>query len=248
MVQSLDEPSPRETETKPPPGLFFTGTDTDVGKTFVTACVAHALRAEGGPVAVCKPVATGAEWDGAAWRSGDTRLLAAAAGESDLAAVTPWAFPDPVAPPVATRRAGVVLTLAEIVGAVRGRLRPDVPLLVEGVGGLLCPLTERETVADLAAALGLPLIVVARRGLGTLNHTLLTLEAARGHGLTVAGVVVNEVAPARGLADETNVDELRRLGVPVLAVVPHQERPVPGALPELAAVARLVGRRESVEE
>ncbi len=221
---------------EPPSGLFVTGTDTGVGKTFVTACVARLLREQGHAVRVCKPVATGAERDGGRWVSGDTRLLAEAAGETDLGAVTPWAFPDPVAPPVAARRAGVDLVLGELAEAVRRRSRPGVVLVVEGVGGLLCPLTERDTVADLAAALGFPLIVVTRRGLGTLNHTLLTLEAARGRGLAVAGVVVNETEPPRGLADETNVEELRRLGVPVLAVVPHRARPTPAALPELAAV------------
>jgi dethiobiotin synthetase len=148
--------------------------------------------------------------------------------------VTPWAFPDPVAPPLAARRQGVALDLKEIAVAVRRRHRPGSALLVEGVGGLLCPLTERETVADLAGALGLPLVVVARRSLGTLNHTLLTLEAARRRGLAVAGVVVNEVVPPEGLADETNVAELRRLGVPVLAVVGHRRGGPPGG--ELGAV------------
>jgi dethiobiotin synthetase len=217
-------------------GLFFTGTDTGVGKTFVTACVARLLRDQGCLVRVSKPVATGAVPDGGRRVSDDTRQLAEAAGEADLEAVTPWAFPDPLAPPVAARRAGVKLELEELVQAVRRQGRPGVPLLVEGIGGLLCPLTERHTVADLAAALGLPLVVVARRGLGTLNHTLLTLEAARVRGLAVAGVVVNAVEPPRGLADETNVEELRRLGVPVLAAVGHQARPTPSALPELAAV------------
>jgi dethiobiotin synthetase len=109
--------------------------------------------------------------------------------------------------------------------------------LVEGVGGLLCPLTDTETVADLVQKLDLPLIVVARRSLGTLNHTLLTLEAAARRGLHVAGVVINETTPPQGLADETNVDELRRrITAPILAVVPHQPRPPIDALPALAAV------------
>jgi dethiobiotin synthetase len=98
----------------------------------------------------------------------------------------------------------------------------EVPaLLVEGVGGLLCPLTDDATVADLAAALGLPLVVVARRSLGTLNHTLMTLEVARHRGLKVVGVVVSETEPLAGVAAITAVDEMRRRGVPVLAVIPH---------------------------
>jgi dethiobiotin synthetase len=182
-------------------------------------------------------VATGARLAQGRWLSDDTLQLAAAAGETDLEAVTPWAFPDPVAPPVAASRYGVVLTLADLAGAVRRRVRPGIPVLVEGVGGLLCPLTESETVADLVAVLGLPLVIVARRALGTLNHTLLTVEVARRRGLPVAGVVVNETGPAQGLAEETNVAELRRrLEVPLLAVVPCQEPAVPRLLPELAAV------------
>jgi dethiobiotin synthetase len=211
------------------PGLFFTGTDTGVGKTFVTAAVTRLLRRQGRAVAVCKPVATGAVRKGDRWLSEDTALLAEAAGLSEVPErATPFAFPDPVAPPVAARRQGVVLTLTGLAAAVRACKQPGATLLVEGVGGLLCPLTDRETVADLVADLGLPLVVVARRSLGTLNHTLLTLEVARARGLSVAGVVINETVPAAGLADETNPGELeRRLDVPLLAVVAHGD---PGAL------------------
>ena len=105
---------------------------------------------------------------------------------------------------------------------MRRQARPEAVLLVEGVGGLLCPLTEGETVADLARLLALPLVIVARRALGTLNHTLLTVEVARGRGLAVAGVVVSETTPPCGPAEESNVEELRqRLDVPLLAVAPH---------------------------
>jgi dethiobiotin synthetase len=212
-------------------GLFLTATDTGAGKTYVAAAACRALRREGRPFRVCKPVATGAEWADGRWRAEDTLLLAEAAGERDLDAVTPWAFPAPAAPPVAARLAGMDLTLEKLADAVSRRWSPSVPVLVEGVGGLLCPLTERETVADLAALLGLPLLVVARRALGTLNHTLLTLEVARGRGLRLAGVVVCETAPVSGPAEETNVEELRRrIEVPLLAVAPHGAADVPGVV------------------
>jgi dethiobiotin synthetase len=205
-------------------GLFFVGTDTGVGKTFVLAAAARVLREQGRPVAVCKPVATGAVRAAGQWVSDDTARLAEAAGRPGRwAEVTAWAFPDPVAPPVAARRQGVTLTLSDLAEAVRRRHSVGRAMLVEGVGGVLCPLTEQETVADLAAALRMPLIIVARRGLGTLNHTLLTVAVARGRGLPVAGVVVNETEPAVDLAAQTNVEELRlRLDVPLLAVVPYQ--------------------------
>ena len=220
------------------PGLFFTGTDTGVGKTFITAAVARLLRQQGRSPAVFKPTATGAEWIDGRWRCQDTSRLAEAAGfVGALELVTPWAFPDAVAPPIAARRQGQTLSLENMVAAAAACGPAGSPLLVEGVGGLLCPLTEQGTVADLVAALGLPLVVVGRRSLGTLNHTLLTLEVARHRGLFVAGLVVNETERPHTLAEETNVDELRRrLDVPLLAVVPHQEEPGPEVPPSLAVV------------
>ena len=199
-------------------GLFITATDTGAGKTFVTAGIARLWRRELRSFRVCKPVATGAV---NGW-SEDTRLLAEAAGDSDLHAITPYTFAAPAAPPVSARLAGVSLRLEDLVAAVRHRAEESA-VLVEGVGGLLCPLTERATVADLAVELNLPLIVVARRSLGTLNHTLLTIEAAQRRNLHVAGVVVTATTPVRGVAEETVVEELqRRLDVPLLAVLPHQ--------------------------
>jgi dethiobiotin synthetase len=219
-------------------GLFFVGTDTGVGKTFVTAAVARYLRQQGRRVSVCKPVATGADWIDGRWLSADTLRLAQAAGITDeFESITPWTFPAPAAPPVAAAREGICLTLAGLTAAVLRCNRPGRLLLVEGIGGILCPLTESETVADLAAALALPVVVITRRSLGTLNHTLLTLEAARARGLAVAGVVVNETEPPRNLADKTNVEELRkRIAVPLLAVVPHQRDGGPVDLPDIAGV------------
>jgi dethiobiotin synthetase len=223
-------------------GLFVTATDTGAGKTFVATAVARSLRRRGVAVRVIKPVAAGAEWVGGRWLSDDARVLAEASGEPDPSAVAPFTFPAAAAPPVAARLAGTTLSLGDVANAVRARSSPNTVTLVEGIGGLLCPLTERETVADLAAALGLPLLVVARRSLGTLNHTLLTLEVARGRRLAVAGVVVTETEPVSGPAAQTNVEELRRrIDVPLLAVFPHCPACDP---PEADAVdwAALAGR------
>jgi dethiobiotin synthetase len=224
--------------------LFITGTDTGVGKTWVAAAIARTLCRQGRVVRVAKPVATGAVWTGRRWLSDDTRLLAEAAAEPDLEAVTPWALAAPAAPPVAARLAGVRLELEDLLGAVRRRGGRDVGVVVEGVGGLLCPVTEDATAADLAVRLGLPVVVVARRSLGTLNHSLLTVEVARGRGLDVRGVVVNETAPPGGVAEETNIEELkRRLLVPILAVVPHQTGGPQGVAEAVAGVDwwRLMG-------
>jgi len=176
-------------------------------------------------VRVCKPVATGAIASHGHLVSEDTLLLAEAAGQADLAAVTPWPFLEPAAPSVAAQLHGVTLKVAQLAIAVRGCVSPGSVLLVEGIGGLLCPLSDRETVADLVKSLGLPLVVVARSALGTLNHTLLTLEVARGRGLVVAGVVVSETTPVQGVAEENNAHEMGRLGVPVLAVMPYGGEP-----------------------
>jgi dethiobiotin synthetase len=220
-------------------GLFFTGTDTGVGKTFVTAAVAILLRSRGRRVSVSKPVATGARRVAGRLVADDTDALARAAGvhdEDGRRRITPWMFVAPAAPPVAARLAETSLSLPGLLEAVLEQGKQGGITLVEGVGGLLCPLTEQDTVADLAARLGLPLVVVARRSLGTLNHTLLTVEAALGRGLRVAGVVVSETHPPRGVADETNPPELqRRLSVPLLAVVPHSSS-LEKAAPALAGI------------
>ena len=210
-------------------GLFITATDTGVGKTEIAAAIARIWRREGRSFAVCKPVATGAP--------DDTRRLALAAGDADLGAVTPFVFAEPAAPPVAARLEGRTLSLGELSGAVvRRKMRADA-VLVEGVGGLLCPLTDAETVADLVERLGLPMIVVTRRSLGTLNHTLLTLEVARHRGLRVRGIVVNETAPVESAADRANVEELaRRIAVPLLAVVPYRAGGYGDEIPALAGV------------
>jgi dethiobiotin synthetase len=203
-------------------GLFVSATDTGAGKTVIASSIARQWRREGRAFRVCKPVATGAIRKAGRLVSDDTLALSRAAGDDDLDAITPFVFEVPAAPPVAARLAGVELTLAALEQAVRRRSAGNA-ILVEGVGGLLCPLTESSTVADLAARLRLPLVVVTRRSLGTLNHTLMTLEVARHRRLVVAGVVVNETTPIAGQADETNVEELaKRIDVPILAVVPHR--------------------------
>jgi dethiobiotin synthetase len=207
-------------------GLVITGTDTAVGKTTITVGLTQLLRRQGMHVRVSKPVATGACEINGRLISDDTVALAKAAGQLNLDEITPWVFAEPVAPAVAARLHGASLDLELMTAAVRGGAsagdgRHDV-ILVEGVGGLLCPLTETDTVADLAKSLDLPLVILTRRSLGTLNHTLLTLEAAKARGLRVTGLVINETEPCRGLAAETNVEELRRrIDVPILAVVPY---------------------------
>jgi len=228
----------------PPPGLFVVGTDTGVGKTRVAAAVARALVARGCRVGVLKPVASGASRVGDAWRCDDVeRLIEAVGGGVAVERVAPILYEEPLAPSVAARRAGLPLRQDRVETEVESALawwsgRADV-MVVEGVGGLLCPLAEGTTVADLAVFLDYPLLVVARRGLGTLNHTLLTVEAATLRGLRVAGVVLNSPEPEDGsVAEATNAGELaRRLpGVAILAELPHDRNRNPVLPDPLRAV------------
>lgn len=212
------------------PGLFITGTDTGVGKTTVATAIARALTGQGRRVGVLKPVATGVVREGDTWRCEDTEaLIAAVGGGVALERVTPVVYEPPLAPPVAARLAGAPLCWPDLRSLVFESLawwtaQGVEVVIVEGVGGFLCPLAEEATIADLAVALDFPLVVVARRGLGTLNHTLLTLEAARLRSLRIAGVVLNGSEPnANPLAESTNATELARWldPTPLLAEIPH---------------------------
>jgi dethiobiotin synthetase len=205
------------------PGLFITGTDTAVGKTYVAARVASALRRAGHRVGVYKPVASGCERRGDTLFSDDAWQLWVAAGQlGDLAAVCPQRFAAPLAPPLAARAAGQSVDARLLRSGLDYWLRCADVILVEGAGGLMSPLSEDDYVADLAYDLGFPLIVVAPNVLGVINQTLQTLITAasvRG-GLAVAGVIVNDVREdaAQDPSRASNVAELeRRCPVPVLA-------------------------------
>jgi len=176
-------------------GLLVTGTDTGAGKTVLTASLVAAMAAAGEPVVAHKPVVTGLDdstsassTDAASWPP-DHELLGAVSG-LDPAAVSPLRFGPAVSPHLAARLARTPIDPAALVAAARAAGADGRTLVVEGVGGLLVPLSEDFSVRDLAVALGLPLVIAARPALGTINHTLLTVEAARAAGLTVAAVVL----------------------------------------------------------
>ena len=206
-------------------GVFITGTDTGVGKTLVTVALGLALREAGIDVGVMKPVETGAPLTGGRRVGDDAALLhRLLAPEDSIEDVNPFALALPAAPAVAARQAGVTIDLARIREAYARLCGRHEIVLVEGAGGLLVPLDAKTTMADLALALGCPLIVVARKRLGTINHTLLTLREAGRLGCRVLGVVLNEwdgSGEALSEADALNLEALReRLPVPVLAELP----------------------------
>jgi len=176
-----------------------------------------------------KPVATGGRRLGGRWVSEDAIRLVRAAGVDDpWTLVNPVCFREPLAPWTAARRARSPIHVSGVLKAVRALAGRHTFLILEGIGGLLVPLTARVTVADLAQRIGFPLVVVARVGLGTLNHTLLTLRCADASGLTVRAVILNEPdAPAAGrlarLAHRTNPAVLARLTpIPVLGPLPFR--------------------------
>ena len=167
-------------------GFFITGTDTEVGKTRVATLLVRALKSEGLRVGVMKPVSAGGLEDVHALRD-------ASGVQDDLEVINPVALEEPLSPNLAAERAGATIDVDALVSDYR-RLsdRYDITI-VEGAGGLLVPLTDTASIADLASQITLPLILVARAALGTINHTLLTIEAARARNLDIAGVIYTHV-------------------------------------------------------
>lgn len=188
------------------PGFFVTGTDTGVGKTMVACALARGLRRRGLDVGVMKPVETGVGSEGPL----DAKALQAASGCADpLGEICPVALPLAAAPAVAATEAGLRIELSWLREKFKTLAARHAFMVVEGAGGLLVPLSSQETMADLAAELGLPLVVVARGRLGTINHTRLTIEAALARGLPLAGVVVSHADGPLAAADRANLAALR---------------------------------------
>jgi dethiobiotin synthetase len=194
-------------------GLFVTGTDTGVGKTVVGCALVEGLRARGVDVGVMKPIETGVGPQGPL----DAIALAEAAAVDDPPeSVCPQRFALPAAPEVAAAREGRAVDLEAVRVAYEALAARHDFLVVEGAGGLLVPIAPGLSMADLARELGLPLLVVARGRLGTINHTRLTLEVARARGLPLAGVVISHGALALAAADLANLEALRRELGPLL--------------------------------
>jgi dethiobiotin synthetase len=198
-------------------GLFVTGTDTGVGKSVVAASVCAALAARGERVAAFKPVVTGLD-DEPGEFGHDHELLASAAGAAQSPdEVAPYRFGPPVSPHLAAELAGERIEPAQLLEAARAHEL----LVAEGVGGLLVPITTGYLVRDLAIDLELPVLVAARTGLGTINHTLLTVEAARTAGLSVAGVVMTPWPDEPAKIERSNRETIERLsGAPVSGLPP----------------------------
>jgi dethiobiotin synthetase len=215
-------------------GLFVTGTGTGVGKTVVSAALVAAMVAAGEPVRAHKPVVTGLDEPPGEWPP-DHELLAAAA-QMAPEEVAPLRYGPAVSPHFAAELAGERIDPAQVLAAARAAARGGRTLVVEGVGGLLVPLSEGYSVRDLAVELGLPLLIAAPAGLGTINHTLLTLEAARSAGIDVCAVALTPWPELPAAMEESNRATLARLGDIGVECLP----PLPG--PDLAVLAEAGAR------
>ena len=199
-------------------GFFVTGTDTGVGKTRVACALLRALVRSGVRAVGMKPVAAGAARDGEGLLNDDVaELCVASAVAAPRALVNPYCFEPAIAPHIAARRAGVAISAEKIVAAYDALASMSDMVVVEGAGGFCIPLGDELDSADLAALLGLPVILVVGLRLGCLNHALLTAQAVSWRGLALAGWVANHIDPDMEAVEE-NISSLeRRLGAPLLA-------------------------------
>ncbi|MBW7903397.1 MAG: dethiobiotin synthase [Rhodocyclaceae bacterium] len=198
---------------------FIAGTDTEIGKTRAACALLHACRARGLCAVGMKPVAAGT--DAAGVNEDVAALVAASSFAAPPALVNPYCFADPIAPHVAAREAGVTMRAAPVLAALGELGRQADAVIVEGVGGFLVPLADDFDAADLAVALALPVILVVGMRLGCLSHALLTQEAIRARGLSLAGWIANRVDPRMSRFDE-NLETLKtRLHAPLLGVIAH---------------------------
>ena len=192
-------------------GYFITGTDTGVGKTFVTAAMARRARARGQHVFAFKPIETGCERAGGRLVGADQEILAEAAGGWQQGALRGvYQLVQPAAPLVAAESEGAVLDIHRVLHTLHeGAAKADL-VLVEGAGGWRVPITPKLDMGGLAAEIGYPVIIVARATLGTINHTLLTIEGVQRDNCWVAAVVLSRRPEDDALLAASNIEQIRR--------------------------------------
>jgi dethiobiotin synthetase len=226
-------------------GIFVTGTDTGVGKTVVAAALVRALIQRGLGVAVMKPVASGSQPTPAGPRNADAlELMAAASVAAPYDTVNPYCFLPPISPHIAAAEAGVAIELAPIRERFASLAARADCVVVEGAGGWLAPLGRALAMADLAAALELPVVMVVGLRLGCLNHAQLTRASIAARGACFAGWVANAVDPALERTEENVATLAERLGAPPLGRIPFLAEPAAAAdlAPAAAAVMSLLKR------
>ncbi|MFH0813865.1 MAG: dethiobiotin synthase [Pseudomonadota bacterium] len=206
-------------------GLFITGTDTGVGKTMVAGGLAAVLREDGFDVSVMKPAETGCLMD-------DRGMLLPADGEflrhmsgtkEPLERIVPYRFKEPLAPAVAAELEGITIDIDKVVKIFEAQSNRHEFVLVEGAGGLLVPFYRDFLILDLINLLKLPILIISRASLGTINHTLLTVRCAQAANIPVAGIVINNVSPEKSIAAKTNPEVIARLtDAPIRGILPYR--------------------------
>jgi dethiobiotin synthetase len=213
-------------------GFFVSGTGTEVGKTVVAATIARTLTASGKSVAVFKPALTGLDRGG----EPDHELLRRASGSGQTdEEISPYRYGPPASPHLAAAQAGEEIEPERLLVAARTAAGSTERLVCEGVGGLLVPLTLGYSIRDFAADLALPLVIAAPPGLGTINHTLLTIESARSAGLEVAMVVLTPWPRAPTHVEESNRETIAALGGVGVEVLPPLDLADPKSWPAIGA-------------
>ena len=212
-------------------GIFVTGTDTGIGKTFVSAALLSVLRNGNIDAIPMKPVQTGCVRNGRHWLSPDLEFCLGTAGISasrqQKLLMVPYCFKKACSPHLSAGEARQKIKFRKIIDAFQSLQHDHEIVIVEGVGGVLVPIDQETFVLDLMAAMALPVVLVSRAGLGTINHTLLSLRELRRAGLTVLGVIINETrsnSSGPGIIEKDNIKTIERMGnVRVLANLPHMQ-------------------------
>ncbi|MBI5892390.1 MAG: dethiobiotin synthase [Deltaproteobacteria bacterium] len=215
-------------------GLFITGTDTGVGKTFVTSLIVKALKEKGIDVGVMKPVETGCRIKNGILKPSDALFLKKIADIDDnLDIINPYRFKEPVTPSAAARKNNRQIKLSKIRDCYKKLASRHDFIVVEGAGGLLVPLNSKETIADLIKLLKLPVIIVAASRLGAINHTLLTVRCAKQLGIKIHGIIFNNITEQKKSSPRLkpsgtglmNMEEVKRFtDAPIIGEIPFAKR------------------------
>lgn len=223
--------------------FFITGTDTDAGKTFVSVLLLEALKQKGYSTLALKPIAAGCEMIDGQWQNDDAiKLRTAMTANLSYQQVNPIALQAAVAPHLAAEQEGRRLSVDRLAGLIRGALMTAADVtLIEGAGGWLVPLNERETLANLVKELNLPVVLVVGVRLGCLNHALLTVQAVAAAGLPLAGWVANCIDPQAALVKQNIATLKTMVPAPCLGVVPHSPNMAAADLVQYLDIDLLLG-------
>ena len=217
--------------------VYVTGTDTGAGKTVASTALLHALRGHGLRAVGMKPVASGCTREPEGWRNEDAlALLAASDPRPDYGDLNPYALPEPLAPELAAREAGIEVALAPLLAAHARLAATADAVVVEGVGGWMAPFSGDLMQADLARALDLPVVLVVGLRLGCLNHAYATARAIAADGLRLAGWIASEVDPGMARIDDNVALLAARLPAPCWGRLPHAPDAAPAAMARYLAV------------